>query len=381
VLAKRRRAGLPLYDLTVANSTECGFTYPDDLLGPLQDPHALRYDAQPKGLLHAREAVCAYYQDHQRLIAPARSLSLAPDQVFLTTSTSEAYSFLFRLLCDPGDEVLIAQPSYPLFEYLAGLDDVRLVPYPLFYDYGWHVDFYRLREQITSRTRAIVVVHPNNPTGNFASDEDRQKLESICIEFNLALIVDEVFLDYGCDKQGCSFALGEHSALTFVMSGLSKIAGLPQMKLSWIFALGPEHLLTQAMTRLEVIADTFLSVSAPIQHALPIWLKHRRHVQQQIRQRVAQNLATLDRALAGSRSVNRLAIEGGWYGVLRIPALADGEDFAVRLLEHAGVVVHPGVFFGLPDAGWLVVSLLAPADDFAAGVQRLMRATAELLVD
>jgi aspartate/methionine/tyrosine aminotransferase len=377
-LVQRRRQGLPIYDLTVANPTDCGFTYPDRLLDPLLNPKALTYDPHPQGLLQAREAVCAYYQDHQRQSTPGRVLSLTPEDIFLTTSTSEAYSFLFRLLCDPEDEVLIAQPSYPLFEYLAGLDDVRLVSYPLFYDYGWHFDFHNLRRKITARTRAIIIVHPNNPTGNFASANDRQELEKICIESNLALIVDEVFLDYGLVNPGSSFTLGEHPAMTFVMSGLSKIAGLPQMKLSWICASGPAGSLRNALHRLEIIADTFLSVNAPMQHALPIWLRQRHHIQKQIGQRVTDNLAILDHALAGS-PINRLAIEAGWYAILRVPAIAPGQDLCLHLLEHSGVVTHPGIFFGLPDAGWLVLSLLPPVDAFAAGLSGIVAGTNKLL--
>jgi alanine-synthesizing transaminase len=326
VLAQKRAQGFPLYDLTNANPTECQFQYDAELLAPLQDPRGRHYTADPQGLLSSREAVCAYYRDHRQSSAPDEALDLQPGNVFLTTSTSEAYSFLFRLLCDPEDEVLIAQPSYPLFNFLAELDDVRLVSYPLFYDYGWHLDMHSLRERITSRTRAIVVVHPNNPTGHFTSAEDRSLLEQLCVEFNLALIVDEVFLDYGHGSGERSFTLGEHPALTFVLSGLSKIAGLPQMKLSWICALGPDSSLMPALSRLEIIADTFLSVSAPMQHALPVWLQQRHKLQRQIRARVAENLICLDRTLVGANFTDRLRIEGGWYAILRVPALSTGEE-------------------------------------------------------
>jgi aspartate/methionine/tyrosine aminotransferase len=378
VLDQRRTQGLPLYDLTIANPTECQFQYNEELLAPLQDWRGLHYTAEPKGLMHAREAICAYYRDHQQRTAPDEALSLDPNHIFLTASTSEAYSFLFRLLCDPGDEVLIAQPSYPLFNFLADLDDVRLVSYPLFYDYGWYLDLHRLRERITPRTRAIVVVHPNNPTGHFTSATDRRALEQLCAEFNLALIVDEVFLDYSHASVEPSFALGEHPALTFVLSGLSKLAGLPQMKLSWICALGPEANLQHAITRLEIIADTFLSVSAPMQHALPVWLEQRHSQQQQIRARVAGNLSCLDRLLAGSDFGERLSIEGGWYAILRMPALTTGEEAALQLLKRFGVVVHPGIFFGLADTGWLVLSLLPPADEFRLSIEQLLAGIYEL---
>lgn len=372
LLAAKRKRGDYLHDLTNANPTECGFEYDSGLLTPLQNPEGKHYSAQPQGLLSAREAVLSYYRDHQAKSASNPSLHLEPNQVFLTTSTSEAYSFLFKLLCDPGDEILIAQPSYPLFDFLADLDDVRLIPYPLFYDFGWHLDLHGLREKITPRTRAIVVVNPNNPTGNYADKPTRRALEQLCIEFNLALIVDEVFLDYNLLDHHPGFAVGDHPALTFVMSGLSKVAGLPQMKLSWICVFAPEPHLSQARNRLEVIADTFLSVNTPVQHALPNWLAQRQSIQQQIHERLRANLATLDRHLAHLQTAERMIVEGGWYAILRIPALSSGEEAAFNLLSHANVVVHSGMFFGLPDAGWLVLSLLSPVHIFAAGIEKML---------
>ncbi|HZC43645.1 MAG TPA: pyridoxal phosphate-dependent aminotransferase, partial [Acidobacteriaceae bacterium] len=304
---------------------------------------------------------------------------ISAEQVFLTTSTSEAYSYLFRLHCDPGGEILIAQPSYPLFDFLADLDDVRLVPYPLFYDHGWHIDMAALVAGITSRTRAIVVVHPNNPTGHFTSPAERKLLEHVCEGHGLAQIVDEVFLDYeldeedACDNGHSSFSTGEHPVLTYVLSGLSKVAGLPQMKAAWIAAFGPEPLLQTATSRLEIIADTFLSMNAPIQHAIPYLLANRRHVQQQILQRVRENLAVLDRQLADGPTVSRLKIQGGWYAILRVPALMGGDELAIRLMERERVVVHPGHFYGFDGDGWLVLSLLPPPAEFAEGIARLLR--------
>ena len=254
-------------DLTASNPTQCGFTYDAErLLAPLSDPSAMNYEPIPRGMLSAREAVCRYYADH--------AMRLDASQIFLTTSTSEAYSFLFRLLCDSGDEVLIAQPSYPLFDFLATLDDVRLAPYSLVYDHGWQIDVASLRGVITSRTRAIVVVNPNNPTGHYTKPWERAVLEDLCREFGLALIVDEVFLDYPLNREGksaeFSFAGGQASVPTFVLSGLSKVVGLPQMKASWIACLGPETERREAEARLEIVADTFLSMNAPIQYALQI---------------------------------------------------------------------------------------------------------------
>ena len=296
LLRKRRAAGLPVLDLTASNPTRCRFEYDSEaILGALQSQAVLDYDPNPKGLLRAREAVAGYYAGHGRNTQGAAAVD--PEHIFLTTSTSEAYSYLFRLLCDPGDEVLIAQPSYPLFDFLADLDDVRLVSYPLFYDYGWHLDPAALRERITPRTRAIALVHPNNPTGHYTKAAERAVLEVICAEFGLALIVDEVFLDLSAwaeDVTEPSFAEqdgGEaHPVLTFVLSGLSKIAGLPQMKAAWVACFGPQAELGQALGRLEVIADTFLSINAPVQWAMPMWLAGRGMIQEQIRERTRRNL-------------------------------------------------------------------------------------------
>ena len=287
----------------------------------------------------------------------------------LTTSTSEAYSFLFRLLCDPGSEILVAQPGYPLFDFLAVLDDVRLKAAPLVYDHGWQIDAEGFRRAITPQTRAIVLVHPNNPTGHFTKPWEAAELARLCREFDLALIVDEVFLDYGFGGAGKSFAAGLEGVPVFVVSGLSKIAGLPQMKAAWIVAAGPEA--ASALDRLEVIADTFLSMNAPVQCALPAWLEGRESIQRQIRSACAANLAELDRQLARLPEVSRLEVEGGWYAVLRIPALRPDEQTVLALLER-GVWVHPGYFFGMADSGWLVVSLLATEAEFSAGVAGLV---------
>jgi aspartate/methionine/tyrosine aminotransferase len=312
-------------------------------------------------MLDAREAVAGYYASHRATVDA--------EQLFLTTSTSEAYSYLFRLLCDPGDEVLIAQPSYPLFDFLAQIENVRLVPYPLFYDHGWQMDTESLRRQITTKTRAIALVHPNNPTGHFTRDYEREELEALCAEHGLALIVDEVFLDYNLEGHaGRSFACGPHPVLTFVLSGLSKIAALPQMKAAWIAAFGPEPDLRPSLDRLEVIADTFLSMNAPIQCALPAWLNLRGGLQSQISTRVEKNLRSLDTHLAAQTMISRLEVEAGWYAVLRVPALESGEALAVRLVRDHGVSVHPGYFFGFRGDGWLIVSLLPPLEEFSNGI-------------
>ena len=362
-LAHRRRVanGLPIADLTASNPTRCGFEYDRELLTALADERALDYDPQPTGLVGARQAVCRYYADH--------NVTIEPEQVVLTTSTSEAYSYLFRLLCDPECEILVPQPGYPLFDFLAGLDDVRLRAAPLVYDHGWQIDPEGFRQAITPQTRAIVLVHPNNPTGHFAKHWEAQELAKLCRENQLSLIVDEVFLDYGFRGEAASFAAGLEGVPVYVVSGLSKIAGLPQMKAAWIVATGPQQ--AEAMKRLEVIADTFLSMNAPVQWALPKWLEQRQGIQSQIQARVTANLAELDRQLATQITIRRLDVEGGWYAVLRIPAVRPDERTVLQLLDQ-GVWVHPGYFFGMEESGWLVLSLLGTGREFNTGVITLL---------
>jgi len=359
---EKRATGAELLDLTVSNPTACGFKYhAEALLRPLSDARALLYEPDPLGMARGRNAVAAYYRDARAAVEVER--------ICLTTSTSEAYSFLFRLLCDAGDEILVARPSYPLFDFIARLDDVKLVEYPLLYDSGWHIDFHALELAVTARTRAIVVVHPNNPTGNFASDTERGALEEICSRLGLALIVDEVFLDYGLEGiEERSFAARESKALTFVLSGLSKVCGLPQMKVSWIVATGPYDMVRTAMERLEVIADTFLSMNAPMQFALPQWLADRSELQQEIKERVRGNLAVLDARLAGTLA-NRLELQGGWAVVLRIPRHVEGKPFVDAALER-GVIIQPGEFYGLPE-GRVVLSLLTPVEVWERGIAAL----------
>ena len=356
-------AGLPVADLTASNPTRCGFSYPANLLTALTNPRSLDYDPQPLGLLEARSAVCGYYAAH--------GIEVMPEHIALTTSTSEAYSYLFRLLCDPADQVIALQPGYPLFDFLTTLDDLKLGAAPLVYDDGWQIEFEGLERAITDRTRALVVVHPNNPTGHYTKQWEKDRLADLCRRHDLSLIVDEVFLDYNLttDLQPTSFAAGLHGVPVFVVSGLSKIAGLPQMKAAWIAATGPET--PAAMARLEVIADAFLSMNAPVQWALPHWLSASSSIQTQIIARVEANLATLDRALVAAPELMRLKVEAGWYAVLRIPALQPDDTTVLALLE-SGVWLHPGHFFGMGPSGWLVVSLLAPESEFSTGVATLV---------
>src|ERR1700728_1338359 len=315
-----QQSGKPVLDLTASNPTICGFQYDlDATLASLQGREVLHYDPDPKGLPSARAAVVTYYRE----MHPGVNVDL--ENLILTTGTSEAYSFLFRLLCDPGDEIVIAQPSYPLFEFLAAIQDVSLRPYNLIYDHGCQIDFHALREAITARTRAILLVHPNNPTGHFIRSAEAEKLQSICAERSLALVIDEIFLDYKIGGLAAAaqaygtFGAGDRT-LTFVLSGLSKIAPLPQMKGRWIAASGPEALVRDAMARIVIISDTYLSLSAPVQHAVASLLAHGAKMQRQLLHRIEGNLSTLDRALSGQELVSRLGVGGGWDAVLGVPA-------------------------------------------------------------
>jgi aspartate/methionine/tyrosine aminotransferase len=438
-LGEVRAGGARVLDLTVSNPTRAGLHYDDAaILGALASPRALDYDPQSKGLLAARAAVARYYRDRSssRGRGAASNVStdeieVDPERIVLTTSTSEGYSFVFRLLCNAGDELLVPKPSYPLFEFLADLQDVRLVPYPLIYDHGWQMDFPSLERAVTERTRGVVVVHPNNPTGSFVSEGEVGMLNAFCREHGLAVIADEVFLDYGLNASGAkaltqeerngsaeravppksgsseaalstnsrslrapvdrpspihrlgrddraeqitahaSFA-GNREVLTFTLSGLSKIAALPQMKVAWVVTSGPRELAAEAMGRLEVIADTYLSMNAPMQWAVPALLEQRKDIQRQLLARVRANLAELDRQLAGQQACSRLAVEGGWYAVLRVPVTRSDEELAIQLVRVKAVVVHPGHFYDFPGDGYLVLSLITELGEFGEGIGRML---------
>jgi len=366
-LARHRAGGKRLFDLTASNPTECSFAYDSEtILAALRNPAALRYEPNPKGLESARLAVTEYYS--------ARSAAISADDIVLMTSTSEAYSFAFRLLCNPGDELLIPAPSYPLFAFLADIQDVKLVRYPLVYDHGWQIDFHSLQQAITPRTRGVIVVNPNNPTGHFVKEQELAKLNELCTAREMALIADEVFLDFALgDARPVSFA-GNTGALTFAMSGLSKIAGLPQMKMAWLITSGPQRLKKQALERLEVIADTYLSPNAPVQLATPVFLEQRHGFQKQVMERVRKNLTELDRQLAAQSACVRLELEGGWYAVLRVPVAQTDEELAISWLDAKDVYVHPGHFFDFAGDGYLVLSLIAREEEFAEGIRRVLSA-------
>jgi aspartate/methionine/tyrosine aminotransferase len=364
--ARVRAAGREVLDLTASNPTQIGLLYDTQaILTALVSDQALRYAPEAKGLLTARRAVAQYYRERD-------GTAVDPESVFLTASTSEAYSFVFRLLCEPGDEILVPAPSYPLFEFLANIQDVQLVPYPLIYDHGWQMDLHALQQAITPRTRAVIVVHPNNPTGSFVKPHEAAGLSKICARNQLAIVADEVFLDFALDGVIRRSFAANQSALTFTLSGLSKISALPQMKLAWIVASGPPDVTQQANARLEVIADTYLSVNTPIQLAAPTLLEQRHAIQRQLNGRVLANLAELDRRSADAQGTTRLEVDGGWYAVLRVPVTRSDEDLAIELLEREGILVHPGHFYDFPRDGYLVLSLITSHDEFAEGVKQVL---------
>jgi len=364
--AARRSAGGAFFDLTQSNPTQVGLPYPDDLLTPLSDASVLRYEPSPFGLRAAREAVSADYR--------RRGMEVPPDHVALTASSSEAYGFLFKLLCDPGDTVLVPRPSYPLFEYLAGLESVAVEPYPLRYDGEWHVDLAALARAAAAGARAVVVVNPNNPTGSYVKREEAARIREIAADAGAAVISDEVFADYPlrADGRRVDCLAGPGPALVFCLGGLSKSCGLPQLKVGWIAVSGPGPVRDEALARLEVVADTYLSVGTPAQRALPRLLARLPELQQPIAARVAGNLDRLRRRTAAPCPVTLLEPEGGWYATLQVPATATEEEHVTRLLEEDGVLVHPGYFFDFPREAYLVVSLLPPPDDFTAAIDRLL---------
>jgi len=361
-----RARGREVVDLTVSNPTRAGLRYDADaILNSISNREAMDYDPQPKGLDRARKAVGAYYREQHC------ASEIDPEALILTTSTSEGYSYVLRLLCNPDDEILVPKPSYPLFAFLADLQDVRLTAYPLLYDHGWQIDFPSLSRAVNPRTRAVVVVHPNNPTGSYISEGERTQLNAFCREHGIALIVDEVFLDYPHDGVRRPSFVCNPEILTFTLSGASKISGLPQMKLAWVAVSGPAEVVSAAMGRLEVIADTYLSMNAPIQLAAATLLGQRKNIQPLLLDRVRMNLVELDRQLAEQKASQRLQVEGGWYAVLRVPATRTDEDLAIDLLHRASVLVHPGHFYDFPSDGYLILSLLTVPGEFREGTRRI----------
>ncbi len=367
-IEQRRASGLPIIDLTLSNPTRAGFRYPPDLLKPLGHVRGLQYDPKPFGLAEARQAVS---DDFAR-----RGATVPPEHVVVTASTSEGYSVLFKLLCDPGDTVLAPQPSYPIIEHLADLDAVALEPYALDFHGSWSIDVDGLREKIAKvdtgghRVRAVIVISPNNPTGSIIKAEEARVLASLAREIGLAVIVDEVFADY-LFAPASPPALQE-DALTFRLGGLSKTIGMPQLKLGWIGVSGPAPLVHSAMDRLETICDTYLSVSTPLQAAAPQLLADGAAVRAQIQERVAGNLAWLRTVLTEHRACSLLSPDGGWYAVVQVPAIQSEEQLVLDLLHRTGILVHPGYFFDFAREAFIVLSLLPEPAVFRPAAERVL---------
>jgi alanine-synthesizing transaminase len=367
-LASRRRLGLETIDLTASNPTREAIDYPADLLAPLAAVRGIIYDPSPFGSIEARQAVASEYR--------RQNVDVDPERIALTASTSEAYSLLFKLLTNAGDEILVPRPSYPLFDHLMRLDLVAARTYDVEYHGAWQVDFASLERAITSRTRAVLVVSPNNPTGSFISRQEFDRLQTICAARAIAIIGDEVFADYELEPGAllrCGRIASSRAALAFALGGVSKSVGLPQVKLGWIAAAGPSALVDAAMQRLEIVCDAYLSVSTPVQGAAAELLARGSQVRARIRERVCGNYTSLRRAVAATPSCRVLCSDAGWYAVLQVPTLESEEELALRLLNEAGVLVHPGYFFDFPRESFLVLSLLPRPEQFDAGVARILR--------
>lgn len=364
-LARVRAGGGTILDLTESNPTRVGLSYSPDLLAPLADPSALVYEPEPFGLASARAAVAADFA--------CRGVAVRSDRVCLAASTSEAYSWLFKLLCDPGDRVLVPRPSYPLFEHLTALECIEASPYELEADGHWRLDVDAVARQIDERTKAVLVVSPNNPTGSVLHRDELDALAEACARHGVALIGDEVFADYRLDGLPAAPSVVQQStALAFALGGLSKSIGLPQLKLAWIALAGPESRVAAAQAGLEIVADTFLSVSTPVQAALPALLDRGTAVREAIRQRTARNLQALVTAVAATPSITLHPPAGGWCAVLQVPSVRSEEALVLELLEQDGVLVHPGYFFDFPREAVIVLSLLPAPDVFDAGLARLL---------
>lgn len=364
ILEDLKKSGQNILDLTESNPTRCGFLYPPEIIASFSSEKNLEYAPSPQGLFGAREAVCAYYAQ--------KGLHVDPEQVFLTASTSESYSFLFRLLAEPGEAVAFPQPSYPLFQFLVDLNDLRMETYRLLYRNRWQVDLENLRAALNPQVRAMVLVNPNNPTGSSFSVAERQEIQEICRDRELPLICDEVFLDYPFEEKTHiqSFLHGPE-ALAFILGGVSKTLALPQMKVGWIVLGGPKELVLRARARLEVIADTYLSVNTPAQNALPLWIKKQGMIQEQILNRIRKNRQKIFETIPSDGQC--LNADGGWYAVIRLPQGCREEAVVKELLEKHSVFVHPGYFFDFAEESFVVVSLLPQPEIFEEGLARLWR--------
>ncbi len=365
----RRRRGVAVADLTESNPTRVGLHYPPGLLAGLSHPQGLVYEPQPLGLWTARAAVAA---DFRR-----RGIVISADRVAITASTSEAYALLFKLFCDAGDAVLVPRPSYPLFEHLARLESVTAIPYDLEYHGAWRIDLDSVRRAASPRVKALLIVSPNNPTGSFLHRDDLAALSELAAAHNWPIIGDEVFADYPIDPApGATHVMAAGDVLSLSLGGLSKSAGLPQVKLGWIGFGGPAAKVDAAMTAFEMVADTYLSVSSPVQVAAASLIEHGADVRAQILARVRQNLATVRALSAAYPSIDLLPVEGGWSAVLQVPAVRAEDALALELLDRDDVLVHPGYFFDFPREAYLVLSLLPAATVFEPAITKVLRRAA-----
>jgi alanine-synthesizing transaminase len=369
LLKKKKFTGIDVLDLTVSNPTDVKIDYDETLiLKSISHPGSLKYIPNPKGLLTAREAISRYYKE--------KNVEVNADNIFLTSGTSEAYSFVFKLLTNPFDEVLIPRPGYPLFSYIAEMESIRIKYYDLNYSENgcWTLNIDSLKSSLTKKSKAIVCINPNNPTGNFIKENELKELLSICGENNLSLICDEVFLDYDIDvdKKNIFSFTGNNDVLTFTLSGISKICGLPQMKLSWIVVSGNLVDVEESKSKLEIITDTYLSVGTPIQLGLKEILENSKSIQNNIKYRLINNYNFLKSEISGLSKFELLKAEGGWYSVLKIRGDIDEESFVYSLLKDKDVYVHPGFYFDFMEEGYIVISLLVTEKIFIKGIRRIL---------
>lgn len=363
-----RHDGTPICDLTVSNPTQCGFNYLNsDILKPFQDAANLKYDPNPRGLETAREAIAHYYA--------AKGIKILPSRIFITASTSEAYSFIFRLLFEPGDALLAPQPSYPLLDYLAALNDVRVERYELNPAKQWQINLEGHYTLKNVEAKGLLIVNPNNPTGNFVHQQELAEINIFCKKRGMVVIADEVFLDYTIDEKApppISCALNHHN-LAFTLSGISKIVGLPQMKLSWFVVSGPDPIAEEAVKRLEVISDTYLSTNTASQLALPKWLAMQPVIQGEILKRIRNNYQTLKQKFSNTGSVRLFPVEAGWHAVLQLSAEQTDEEWACLLLKKDQVLTHPGYLFDCHQGSYLALSLIVPETTFQQGIEKIAK--------
>ena len=366
-LKRLHEENVTVFDLTESNPTHCGFSYPNEILPVLANTNNLNYEPATQGLLRAREVISDYYK--------SKNVDVSSENIFLTASTSEAYTYLFRLLTNPQDHVLFPKPSYPLFQFLCDLNDITMDYYSLVYDgKEWKIDFDSLERNMSQQTKAIVLVNPNNPTGSFVSQEELVKLNKFCLKHPCAIISDEVFADYGFTASSDDISLvNNRDVLTFVLGGVSKTLLLPQMKLAWMIISGPQDFFSQAKARLEIIADTYLSINAPTQNALQPWFNLRETIQQQIKARLIDNLHFIHEEIKTSPHCSLFEVQAGWYVILKVPTVLSEEEWVLIFLQQDHVLVHPGYFFDFEEEGYLVLSLLPEEKVFKEGIKRILK--------